>query len=412
LFALALATGIATVIIQKRVGAVAGLGALPLQVRITNAAVEYVEYLWKTIWPTHLAAFYPFRAHSPLLVLAAALLLAAVTVVAVRLRRRHPYLLVGWFWYVVTVAPVIGLVQAGEQRMADRFMYIPMIGLLMLVSWGVPDLVAPVRSRTLPLPAAAAVVVVLCAATARAQVEHWSDSIALWQHATRVTPDSYIAFENLGQALRDRGRLDEASASYLEALALAPPRSPGYTAVIHNSLGMVLTRQRKTGEALAHFAEAVRVNPGFAEAQTNVGNALAAEGRLPEAIEHYRAAVGINPDVTEAHVGLGSGLLSLGKAAEAIPHYTEALRLNPDLAEAHNGLGAALAMEGHDDEAMAQYSEALRLKPELPTAHLNVAVVLIKQGLIEDATRHLETALSFDPGYEPARQLLMRIRQR
>ena len=327
----------------------------------------------------------------------------------IRARHERPYLLVGWFWYLITLAPVIGLLQAGEQRIADRFMYVPMIGLLTVVSWGVFDLVERWGGAVRWVPMAASAVVVASAITARAQVEHWTDSVTLWEHATRATPDSYIAFENLGQALRERGQLEEAAANYQRALALAPAGSPAYQAVIYNSLGLVVTRQGRGDVAIAHFVAAARLNPQFAEAQSNLGNALAASNRLSEAVEHYRAAVSIKPDFTEALVGLGSALVSQNKAEEAVAAYNDALRIDPRLAQAHNGLGAALAMQGQDDRALTEYAEALRLKPDLPTAHLNIAVLQIKQGRMAEARQHLETALAVDPTYEPARQVLARV---
>ena len=409
LFALALATSVATVVIQHRVGAMAGLDALPWTVRAANATIGYVAYLWKTIWPTHLAAFYPLFTISPARVGAAAAVLIAVTAAVLAERRRRPYLLTGWGWYVITIAPVIGLLQAGEQGMADRFMYIPMIGILVMAAWGLPELVAAISIRTWLLPAGASVLVVACAIAARAQAAHWEDSVTLWQHATRVTPESYIAHENLGQALRERGQLDEAEASYERAIVHAPPRSPAYLAVIHNSLGMVLTRKDQPRQALEHFAAAVRLSPNFAEAQGNLGNALVAAGRWPDAIGHYREAVRLKPGYTEPRVGLGGALLKEGRAAEAIPEYREALRLDPGLAEAHNGLGAALATEGHDAEAMIEYTEALRLKPDLPTAHLNVAVLFVKKGDLAQARRHLQEALAIDPNYTPAKEALRAI---
>jgi len=399
LLALAAATSIATVVIQHRVGAMAALEALPWDVRVANATIAYVAYLWKTVWPTHLAAFYPLFDLSPARVLAAALFLVAATVVAVRVRKAHPYAFVGWFWYVIAIAPVIGLLQAGEQGMADRFMYVPMVGILIIAAWGTPARLAPLGIG----------IVLVCALAARAQVAHWANSIELWSHATRVTSTSYIAHENLGQALREIGQLDASIASYQRALALTPPRSPAYAAVIHNSIGMVLTRQGRTANALTEFAAAVQLNPGFAEAQTNVANALAAEGRPAEAIPHYQQAIALKPDYTEPRVGLGGALLRSGRADDAIPQYREALKLDPNLAEAHNGLGSALAMEGHDAQAMTEYREALRLKPQLPTAHLNIALLLIKKGDVAEARRHLETALSIDPGYAPARQALQAI---
>jgi protein O-mannosyl-transferase len=406
LIAMAAATGIATVIVQKRVGAVAGLDALSWSDRIDNALVGYLEYIWRTIWPARLAAFYPFRDYPAAIVVIAFAVLAIVTGLALYCRTRFPYVFTGWLWYVVTLAPVSGLLQAGEQRIADRFTYIPMIGLLIVVAWGVPDGLARLRLRRGLTPALATLVILVSAVAARAQAAHWSDSVALWEHAARVTPDSYIAHENLGQALRERGRLEEARASYERALAHAPARSPAYLAVIHNSLGLVLTRMGKTDDARAQFEAAVRFNPVFAEPRSNLGNTLAAEGRLSDAIGHYRAAVELKPDFTEAQVGLGNTLLRQGNPEEAAAYYREALRLDPALAHAHNGLGAALARQGQDKEAMAQYQEALRLKPDMATAHFNLAVLLATENRNDEARRHLETALVIDPGYQDARRAL------
>ena len=322
-------------------------------------------------------------------------------------RARHPYVWVGWLWYVVTVTPVIGFLQAGEQGMADRFMYVPMIGLLIAVAWGAGPLLDRLGVRGgRGLRAAALAVVIACAIVSRGQAAHWQNSLTLWEHAARVTPASYIAHENLGQALRELGRLDESRASYERARTLAPAHSPGYVAVIDNSLGLVLTRQGRMGEARESFAAAVQRNPAFAEARTNLGNALAADGRLAEAMEHYREAIRLKPDYVEPRVGLGGALLRSGRAADAAVQYRDAIALDPGLAQAHNGLGGALATEGRDDDAMTEYREALRLNPALPSAHHNIALLFVKKGDVGQARRHLETALWIDPGYEPARQAL------
>jgi Tfp pilus assembly protein PilF len=407
LVALALGTSVATFVVQKQVGAVAGLGVLPLRTRVANALVGYVTYVWKTIWPTHLAAFYPFRTQPEWQVWMAAATLIAVTVVVIKLRVRYPYLFVGWLWYVITVAPVIGLMQAGEQARADRFMYVPMIGLLVIAAWTRwPRTGIGTRGSWLM----GALIVAACAVTAHAQVEHWSDSVALWQHAARVTEGNYIAYENTGQALRERGQLEEAKANYEAALRLAPGHSPGYEAIIHNSLGLVLVRQGRPDEALPHFAQAVRLSPAFAEAHSNYANGLAADGRFADAVVHYRAALASKPDFTEALVGLGGALLREGRAQEAAVQYREALRLDPRLAQAHNGLGGALSLEHHDDDAMAEFSRALELKPDLPSAHLNIAILLLRRNDVAGARRQLETALSIDPSYEPARNALAQLR--
>ena len=407
LLALALATSATTVIIQYRVGAMAGLDVLPWPTRVANAMIGYVAYVWKTIWPSPLAAFYPLSDISALGVIAALAVFAALTIAAFRVHARHPYVWVGWLWYVVTVTPVIGFLQAGEQGMADRFMYVPMIGLLIAVAWGAGPLLDRIGVRgRFGLRAAALALVIACAIVARGQAAHWQSSLTLWEHAARVTPASYIAHENLGQALRELGRLDESRASYERARTLAPAHSPGYVAVIDNSLGLVLTRQGRIGEARESFAAAVQRSPGFAEARTNLGNALAADGRLAEAMEHYREAIRLKPDYVEPRVGLGGALLRSGRASDAAVHYRDAIALDPGLAQAHNGLGGALATEGRDDDAMTEYREALRLNPELPSAHHNIALLFVKKGNVAQARRHLETALSIDPGYEPARRAL------
>jgi len=409
LIALALATGLATFAVQKTIGAVAGLSVLPLTLRIQNAIVGYVMYLWTTIWPTHLAAFYPLRDLGAGEVAAAAALLIGMTVLAVIARRRYPYVLVGWSWFVITVAPVVGLMQAGEQARADRFMYVPIVGLLIVAAWGGRDVLRRFSMAPRMAAGVAAAIVVMAAWAARTQAATWSDSVVLWTHASQVTGRNYVAYENLAQAQRERGQLSDAEGNYRTALALAPAHSPGFEAVIHNSLGMVLEREGKASEAREHFDAAVRSNSGFAEAWSNRGNALAAEGAFDEAIASYRAAIRLKPDYVEPRVGLGAVFLTERRGADAIPEYREALRLDPLLAQAHNGLGAALAMEGNEEAAMNEYREALRLKFDLPSAHVNIALLLIRRGEIPEARRQLETALSIDPGYGPARQALQAI---
>src|SRR5262249_10849545 len=221
LIGLALATSVATFIVQKQVGAVAELSALPLSLRIQNALLGYVMYLWTTMWPAHLAAFYPLRDIAPWEVAGAAGLLVLLTVLAFRARRSHPYVLVGWLWYVVTVAPVVGLMQAGEQARADRFMYVPIIGLFIIVAWGGRDVLRRLAVQRRTAIAIATMAVAVAAWVARTQAATWSDSVTLWQHAAAVTERNYIAYENMGQGLREQGRLTEDAANYPEAPEIA-----------------------------------------------------------------------------------------------------------------------------------------------------------------------------------------------
>ena len=410
LLAMAATVSALTVIVQRRVGAVAGLDALPIGLRIANAIVSYVVYIWNTIWPTGLAAFYPLRPYPWWGVAAAAIALMAGTVTAFAVRERAPYLFMGWLWYIVTLAPVIGLTQTGEQARADRFMYVPIIGLLIVVAWTVRSWLISRATAARRVGYLACALVLASAVAARAQVNTWSDSLTLWRHAIAVVPGNYIAFQNLGEALRDRGRLDDALTSTRQAFAYMPPNSPGLVAMLHNDVGLVLARQGRTADAANEFAEAVRLIPRFAEAHNNLGDALAAQGRLADAAGHFQLAADLKPDLIEAQVGLGDTLLKAGRPAEAVPHFKAALAQNPQLAEAHDGLGAALAMLGNDQDAMAEYDLALRLRPDLPAVHLNIAVMLIRQGRIDDARQQLLTALSIDPHYEQARQVLARIR--
>ncbi|HEY3883586.1 MAG TPA: hypothetical protein VGL62_00155, partial [Vicinamibacterales bacterium] len=256
LLAMALPVAIATMIVQRRVGAVAGLEALPLGTRITNATVSYVVYIGKTIWPSGLAPFYPFHAYPPWLVLIAVACLLAATAGAFVVRARWPHVFVGWFWYVIALAPVIGLTQAGEQARADRFMYVPMTGLLVILAWTVDGWLAhqgarqdraartaaaPGRGRSATV-VVAIVAIAACGVTARAQVETWSDSVTLWQHALALNPDNYVAYGKLGEAYRDRGEFDRSLLNYRKELTLAPPNSPHLMALLHNDIGIVLTR--------------------------------------------------------------------------------------------------------------------------------------------------------------------------
>ena len=406
LFALAAATAIATVIVQQRVGAVAALSALPARTRIANAIVSGITYVWKSIWPAHLAAFYPLQLHSGWTVATAAAALIATTFLAWRARARYPFIFVGWFWYLATIAPVTGLIQAGQQGIADRFMYVPLIGLSLIVAWSA----ARAQVAEAIKWAAAGVLVLALAATARAQVASWADSAALWEHAVAVTPPNSVTYQKLGDALRDRGDLEGARRGYEAALGLTRPGDIGERAIIQNGLGLVLVDEGNLAAASSAFGEAVRLNPAFAEAQNNAANTLAGQGRYAEAIARYEAALALAPGMTDAQVGLAAALLSTGRPAEAVPHYRQALAADPSLAQAHSGLGGALTLLGDDRQAMTELTRALELKPDLPSAHVNLAVLLARQGRTAEARQHLVTALQIDPAYEPARRALAQLR--
>ena len=403
-FALSAAGAIATYLAQRGSGAVQALAAFPFGLRVENALVSYVVYAAKMFWPTRLAVFYPFPSHIPLWQAGlAAALLAGVSILVLRSLRSCPYLATGWLWYLVTLAPVIGLVQVGAQARADRYMYVPMVGLSIMLGWGAADWLrrAP-RFR----PALAVAAVAACLSTAvlaAAQVQHWKDSQALFGHALAVTDGNYLAHHNLGVALAEMpGRLPYAIAHYRAALAIRPD-----SARVHTDLGSALAKlPGGLSEAAGEYREALRLSPDSAIPHNNLGNALARiPNRLPEAIAEYQAALRIDPDYAEAHNNLGFALAQVpGRLPDAIREYREALRIRPDYAEAHANLAAALsASPANLPEAVTEYQAALRIRPDLADLHYNLALTLSKMdGRAPDAISHFEEALRIEPDYAEA----------
>ena len=363
-FALTMVSSIVTFIVQRQGGTVSDLQVIPFELRLENSVIAYVAYIWKMVWPARLAILYPFSRSLPAgSVIGSILLLGGISLVAVLLRRRHPYLIVGWLWYLGMLVPVIGLVQVGYQAMADRYSYLPLIGLFIIVSWGVAELLAGWSYGAIAFGAVAVILALGCAATARAQVGYWSNSLTLWQHALDVTTDNSHAHNNLGMALAQRGRGEEAIAQYEEALRIDPQDSEA-----HNNLGNALFRRGSYGEAGQHYSEAVRIRPNMAEAHNGFGAALAAQGRLEEASQQYGEALRLNPNDADFHTNRGLVLQRMGNYSAAIEEFSEAIRLLPSSAEAHYGMGLALVSGGKPDEAREQFHAALEINPQFGDA--------------------------------------------
>ncbi|MEX2272212.1 MAG: tetratricopeptide repeat protein [Vicinamibacterales bacterium] len=406
MFAMAAAAAVITIIRQSEMGAMASLEALSLSARAVNALVGYAWYLALIFWPAGLVAFHPIRIWPSTVVMTSLLVLVLVSAAALRFRREHPYLLTGWLFFLIALAPVSGVFQAGEQAIAERFVYLPMLGIVMAVTWAVVESGWPQRLMPKFLPLAAGGIVVALTVSARAQVPVWSDSLTLWVHALEARGESTRAYEKLAEAQRERGDLASALLNYQRALDLSPKNAFRYHAVVRNAMGLTASRRGDFGLAVQHLLLSVQADEGFAEAQLNLGNALAASGNHAEAEKQFRVAVQLNPNLTEAHLGLGGAVLRQGRAAEAQRYYEAAIELQPDLAEAHNGLGAALMVDGQVDEAIPQLREAVRLKPGLATAHLNLGMALLRKGDAVGARKELEQALSLDAGLVTARNLL------
>lgn len=407
LFAITLASSIAEFIAQRSFGAVGDLGTLPVLYRVGNALLSYVNYIGKMFWPANLSIFYAFPHGlsgwnmSGWAVAGAILTLTVVSLLAMRAASTRPYLVVGWLWYLVTLVPVIGLVQVGGQAMADRFTYVPLIGLSVMTAWGVSDLVARWRVRQILLTAAAGLTLTGCAITTSAQVHYWKDSVSIWAHALDAASENAFVHNNLSKALLADGRYDDAVAQFSRSLQLMPENADE-----RNNFANDLAHHGRLTEAVAQYSEALRIRPEFPEAHNNMANALVREGKIAEAVTHYSDALRLKPDFADAHNGLGSLLARQGQTGEALAHYAEALRLDPTLADAHNNIGALLVGQGKIDDAIREFSEAVRVNPSKADFHYNLGVMFRKKGQIEEARRQFETALKLNPDYQQARQAL------
>ena len=405
LIGLAVLSGIITVIVQSRWGAVGGLTNYPIGARAENTLLSYVAYVAKIAWPAHMSVFYPYRTSVTLpQVLGAAGLLLAVTIWCVRASRERPYLLVGWLWFVGTLLPVIGIVQAGLQSMADRYTYIPAIGLFLIVSWGGAEMVERWTRRRMAATIAAVLVIAVYAIRASAQVPTWRNGETLWQHAVDVTDDNAYASYNLGVVLVQAGRVDDGIARFREALRI----QPDYVDV-HIDLANALRDRGALDEALVEFAAVVRLRPGYARARLVYGDLLRDRGRVDEAVVQYREALTLDPTLASARNELGNVLTGSGRFAEAMAEYAEAVRLDPELAEARNNLGGALVRAGKLEEALAEFQAALRRKPGDVTFHYNTALTYERLGRATDAVEQLRSALRADPRHAPSLQALRRL---
>ena len=346
--------------------------SLDAPIRISNAVVAYVGYMRKMIWPHDLAVFYPYPGSISIWhAVGAGILLVCLSILFVKARQKRPYLVVGWFWYLGTLIPVIGLVQFGAQAMADRYTYVPLIGLFIIVAWGVPDLLRQWQHRKFVLAVLAVAVLAVLMVLTWMQVGYWRNSTALFTRALKVTTNNYLAISCLGDVLERQGRIEEAIKYYSQAFAINPHYS-----VNSNRLGLALARQGRLDDAISHFYEVLRIRSTHLDTHINLGTVLVQRGELDKAISHFSKAVKIKPDCVRAHYKLGLAHVRQGRLKFAIRHYSEALRIKPDQGETHNAIGTVLARLGKLHEAAAHFSEALRINPDSPEAQHNLARAL------------------------------------
>ena len=368
LFLIAAVGSILTFWVQKSGGAVTALTVLPFDVRISNAVISYFSYLKKTLLPLQLAILYPYPQWIPGRQIAgSALLLGLFSFLAVKAVRRYPYVMVCWLWYGVALIPMIGIVQVGVQAMADRYAYIPLIGIFILLVWFMADISSDWAHRKIKLASIAGIFIITLMGITRAQVRTWQSSISVFDHALSATTGNYLAHNQKGMALAGLGRMDE---------------------------------------ALAHYAKAIEIEPKFESAHFNAGIAQFLKGRLDEAADSFSRALKINPQNPEIHNSLGAVRFRQGDLNRAIRHYQKALSLDPRFVDAHKNLAIAFHEKGAFTEAAVHYRSALQIRPGDKHAHNDLGLVLIAQGRYRDAADHFSNALKIDGNFEEARHNL------
>jgi tetratricopeptide (TPR) repeat protein len=334
LFLIAAASSMITLYAQQSGGAVGSSFLYPLHLRIVNALVSYASYIGKMLWPVNLAVIYPYPGAFPAwLVAAACLMLAGISYLALKYHKSRPWLPVGWLWYLGTLVPVIGVVQAGSQAMADRYTYVPLIGLFIILAWGLFDLVQQNRLKNLAIPAISIAVLGALAAVSWVQVGYWKDSIALFSHALDVTQNNYVAHNNLGHRLLELGKTDEALTQFEKSIAINPKFEIAYL-----NLGLAFSRKGELDQAIRHYSKALQIRPDYSVAHNNLGNVWYRMGKPDKAYEHYLQAIKINPAYAEAYNNLGAASIRLGELNRAVIFFKKALKINPEFADAQNNL--------------------------------------------------------------------------
>jgi tetratricopeptide (TPR) repeat protein len=369
LFVLSGISSILTFIVQKSGGAVAPLLVLPLKTRIANALISYVRYFFKMVWPHKLAYYYPYPigTFSTWQICGAALLLICAVLGAMYLARQYPYVPVGLFWYLGTLVPVIGLVQISDQAMADRYTYIPLVGLFIVIAWGIPDILKKWQYRKIFLCVSA--VIILSALTTRAffQAHNWKNSILLFRNAVKVTENNFHALNNLATALADKGRYDDAFLYLSRAKKMDPQRED-----VRINYANVLFLKGMPDEAISQYREILQADSENADVHYNLAYVLSFKKKYTGAVFHYKETLRIDPKNSKAHYNLGNILLIQEKTKEAITHFAEAIKINPDYVDAYNKIGSLLFQKGKLNKAKVFFLKAIQIDPNNLEAQKNL----------------------------------------
>ena len=417
LFALSAASSFITFWAQRKQGAVVSVSTFPLGLRIENALTSYVAYIWKMIWPARLAVFYPHPTkYEAGVVILAVVVLAVITLLVIKGARKHPFLTVGWLWYTGTLIPVIGLAQVGGQAMADRYTYIPLIGLFIIVAWGIPEIL-PRFGNKASAPVLAGMVLLPLMISTMHQLGYWKNNITLFSHALAVTKSNQKAEYNLAYGYLVAGKLDMAIDHFRKAVCLNPNDADA-----HCNLGTALYGKGLVTQAIDEYSLAAQVNPGYAAAHYNLAIALRKAGRAQEAEHEYQQAALLKSgkkikdtpieskppketpatDSPQEHFKKGLDFVREGNIYQAKAEFQTVVRLDPTNADAHANLGCALNAEGKWDEGIKELKIALQLNPNLAAAHCNMAVLLYDRGNYAGAWEHVKKAEQAGVQLQPA----------
>ena len=395
LFLLSGIISVITIHTQTLGKAVVSIEELSFKARVGNAIVAYSSYIGKMLWPLRLTIFYPQPGTFPLWeITGAGFLLAIFSFLAIQYRKRQPYLPVGWFWYLGTLVPVIGLVQVGGQAMADRYTYIPLIGLYIIITWSVSDILKKLSYRKTVLTAMAVVTIFSLAITTNLQIKLWKNSVCLFKHTLNLTSDNYFIHNNLGTALMRKGRFKEALRHYQMALQIYPD----FELAVSN-MGLVYAMEGKTSEAIEYYLKALRIDPELIQTRIYLGTALRKQNKQTEAIQHYYDALKKDPDNTEVHYNLGVTMAEKKDFDRAIQHFNKIIELNYNyLVVAHYKLGNIYSVKGKLNDAINHYNAALNICPDFQEALNNIGIALIRKGNVDQAIFNFQKALQINTG--------------
>jgi tetratricopeptide (TPR) repeat protein len=391
-FVLSAGSCVITFLAQRQGGAVVPMQSFPWLFRMENAAMSYVRYIGKLFYPHNLAVVYPKVAGWPLEEVLFGSILLVVAALIVITNWRRGYLVTGWLWFVVTLLPVIGLVKVGDVSMADRYTYLPAIGIFVVIAWGICELTSRWSSRSIPLAIGATTILISCAIVTRMQLPYWQNAKSLFEHALAVTGKNALAEINLGVYFTQTGQLNRAREHYESAIAADPNFAESWV-----GKGYILAEEQKYDEAIQDYEYAMNLKPDLADTRINYGKALFQVGRTNEALQQFREAVELSPKEAIGHYNLGYNLFAVGDVLGAVAEYRTATELNPKLVAAWHNLGGVLAQQGKVDDAVACYLKAVQIEPGDVAAHGELGQLLLAQGKNDDAAKEFLAVLQRAP---------------